>query len=204
MDTSFLSSLPKRAYSPPTQSPEDASLRRVWTELAEEWLARIEQLPPTIRARLGFLSDGDWEQPRWALVQQGVHLNVVEHLVSAGSQALLPVNIRGGKPADPFLQLWIAAAIQSLDDIEIVRLKARSLEPTNTSLRISPGGVRLVLVDASAGNAVALGINGTPLMKMIIFDDNGIVVDQRTSLRSVRIEDVTLCRCLSGSFFWFI
>ena len=166
---------------------ESAPLRRNWTELAEQWLARIEQLPPAIRARLGRLGDGDWEQLQQALQLQGVHPRVVEHLVSAGAQDLLPVTMRGWKPADPFLQLWIAAAIQSLDDVEIVRLKARPLEPTNTSLPIPAGGARLVLVEAPAGDAVALGINGTPLMQMMVFGANGQVVKERGPLRVTRI-----------------
>ena len=169
------------------ESLENALLQRNWTELAEQWLARIAQLPPAIRAQLGRLRAGDWQQPREALLKQGVHPRVVEHLVSAGAQDLLPVTMRGRKPADPFLQLWIAAAIQSLDDVEIVRLKARPLEPTNTSLPIPAGGARLVLVEAPAGDAVALGINGTPLMQMMVFGANGQVVKERGPLRVTRI-----------------
>ena len=170
-----------------SESLEDARLRRVWTELAEEWLARIEQLPPETRARLGRLIDGDWEQPLQALQQQGVHLKVVEHLVSAGAQDLLPGTMQGRKPAEPFRQLWIAAAMQSLDDVDIERLVARPLEPTNTSLRIPAGGARLVLVQVPAGNALALGINGTPLMQMMVFAANGQVVEERGPLRVARI-----------------
>ena len=177
MDASQLSS----------ESLENRSIRRGLAGMAEQWLPRIEQLPPTIRRRLGRLSDGDWQPPREALLKQGVHPRVVEHLVSAGAQDLLPVTMRGRKPADPFLQLWIAAAIQSLDDVEIVRLKARPLEPAITSLPIPAGGARLVLVEAPAGDAVALGINGTPLMQMMVFGANGQVVKERGPLRVTRI-----------------
>ena len=158
-------------------------MRRVWTELAEEWLARIEQLPPAIRARLGRLRNGDWEQPRQTLQQQGVHPRVVEQLVSAGAQALLPGTKQGLKPAEPFRQLWVAAAMQSLDDVEIVRITARPLEPTNMSLRIPAGGARLVLVEVPDGDALALGINGTPLMQMMVFGANGQVEEERGPLR---------------------
>ena len=170
-----------------TEALESAPLRRNWTELAEQWLARIEQLPPAIRARLGRLGDGDWEQLQQALQLQGVHPKVVEHLVSAGDQDLLPGSMQGRKPAEPFRQLWIAAAMQSLDDVEIERLKARPLEPTNTSLRIPAGGARLVLVEVPAGDAVALGINGTPLMQMMVFGVNGQVEEERGPLRVTRI-----------------
>ena len=166
---------------------QDAPYRRVWTELAEQWLARIALLPPAIRAQLGRLRAGDWQQPREVLLKQGVHPRVVQQLVSAGAQDLLPVTMRGRKPADPFLQLWIAAAIQSLDDVEIVRLKARPLEPAITSLSIPAGGARLVLVEAPAGDAVVLGINGTPLMQMVVFGVNGQVEAERGPLRVTRI-----------------
>ncbi len=170
-----------------TELQQDAPLRRVWNELAEQWLARIALLPPAIRAQLGRLKAADWQQPREALLKQGLHPRVVEHLVSAGAQDLLPVTMRDRKPADPFLQLWIAAAIQSLDDVEIVRLKARPLEPAITSLPIPAGGARLVLVEAPAGDAVALGINGTPLMQMMVFGVNGQVEEERGPLRVTRI-----------------
>ena len=183
VDASQLSRFPELGGSLPSESLEEAPLRRVWTELAEEWLARIEQLPPAIRARLGRLRAEDWEQPRQALQQQGVHPKVVEHLVSAGAQDLLMGSMQGRKPDEPFRQLWIAAAMQSLDDVEIERLKARPLEPTNTSLRVPAGGARLVLLEVPAGDALALGINGTPLMQMMVFGANGTVVEQRGPLR---------------------
>jgi serine/threonine-protein kinase len=169
------------------ESLEDGSIRGGWTDLAEEWLPRIEQLPPTIRVRLGRLSDGDWEQLRLALVQQGIHPSVVEQLVSASSKALLPEFMQGQKHAEPFRQLWVAAAMQSLDGVEIVRLKARPQEPINTSLRIPSGGVRLVLVEVRADDVLVLGIDGTPLMQMLVFGPNGQVVVKRGPLRVVRI-----------------
>ena len=170
-----------------SESPEGVPLRRLWTEMAEQWLARIEQLPPAIRARLGRLSDGDWKQPRQVLVQQGVHLKVVEHMVSAGSDALLPGSMQGWKPVEPFRQVWIAAAMHNLDDIEIVRLKASRLESTNLTLHIPARGARLVMVDVPAGDALALDINGTPLMQMMVFGANGRLLEEQGPLRAVRI-----------------
>ena len=187
VDASLLIRSPERAGSLPSESLEDALLRRVWTELAEEWLARIEQLLPPIRARLGRLRDGDWEQPRQELQQQGVHPSVVEHLVSAAAEDLLPGTKQGRKPAEPFRQLWIAAALQSLDDVEIVRLMARPMEPTNTSLQIPAGGARLVQVQVPAGDALVLGVNGTPLMQMMVFGANGQMEQERGPLRVARI-----------------
>ena len=174
-----------------SESLEEGSMRGGWMELAEEWLARIEQLPPAVRARLGRLSNGDWEQPPQALVQQGIHPKVVEHLVSAGTKALPPAFMQGRKPAEPFRQLWIAAAMQSLDDVEIVRLKSRHLETINKSLPIRAGGARLVLAEVPKGYALALSINGTPLMQMIVFGARGKVVEERGPLRLVQIKPET-------------
>ena len=171
-----------------SESLEEGSMRGGWMELAEEWLVRIEQLPPAVRARLGRLRVGDWEQLRQRLLQQGIHPKVLEQLVSAGAQDLLVGAIQSRQQlAEPFRQLWIAAAIQSLDDVEIERLIARSSELTYMSLRIHAGGARLVLVEVPPGDALALGINGTPLMQMIVFGVNGQVEVERSPLRVARI-----------------
>ena len=70
---------------------------------------------------------------------------------------------------------------------QIERLTARPLDPINTSLRILAGGVRLLLVEVPAGDALVLGINGTPLMQMLVFGANGQVEEERGPLRVVRI-----------------
>ena len=52
VNTAVLDRFPERGGRLPSDGLEDAPLRRVWNELAEDWLARIEQLPPTLRSRL--------------------------------------------------------------------------------------------------------------------------------------------------------
>ena len=183
MDASLLRHFPQRVETLSAESLEDAQIRRVWMELAEDWLARIELLSPAIRARMGRLQDDDWEQSGQALQQQGVHPRVVEHLVSAGAQNLLLGTMQGRKPTEPFRQFWMAAAMQSLGDVEIERLAARPMEPTTKSLPIPAGGARLVLVEVPVGEVLALGINGTPLMQMTVFGVNGDVVEERGPLR---------------------
>ena len=48
---------------------EDVALEKNWTEQAERWLARIEQLSPVIRAQLGRFNDEDWQYTSQMLQQ---------------------------------------------------------------------------------------------------------------------------------------
>ena len=49
----------------------------------------------------------------------------------------------------------------------------------------------MVLVEVPAGDAVALGINGTPLMQMMVFGVNGQVEEELGPLRVVKVETET-------------
>ncbi|MEB3184777.1 MAG: phosphotransferase, partial [Cyanobacteriota bacterium] len=62
VDASLLAQFPERGGRLPSDSADDAPLRKVWNELAEEWLARVEQLPLEIRRRLGNFSEADWQR----------------------------------------------------------------------------------------------------------------------------------------------
>ena len=189
VDTSLLSRFPERGGRLPSDSLEDAPLRRVWNDLAEEWLARIEQLPPSMRSRLGQLKDQDWMQQQQELVKQGTHPQVVEQLVSAGARNLLPGDALGTKPAEPFRQLWIAAAIQTLKGVQIEGITAQTEQATNLSLRVPSAAARLISVTVPAGTALVLGINGTPLMQMTVFGSAGQLVEERGPLRVVTLPD---------------
>jgi serine/threonine-protein kinase len=178
-----LDRFPERGGRLPSDDLEDAPLRRVWSELAEDWLARIEQLPPALRSRLGSLNQADWSEQRAELVKQGVTPRAVEQLVSAGARDLLPGDARGLQPKEPYRQLWYAAAIESLRDVQIEQVKARPRIATNLSLRIPAGGARLISVVVPAGAGLVLGINGTPLMEMTVFGADGEVRAERGPLR---------------------
>ena len=183
VNTAVLDRFPERGGRLPSDASEDAPLRRVWNELAEDWLARIEQLPPALRSRLGSLKQADWSEQRAALVKQGVTPRAVEQLVSAGARDLLPGDARGLQPEEPYRQLWYAAAIESLRDVQIEQVKAKPRIATNLSLRIPAGGARLISVGVPAGTGLVLGINGTPLMEMTVFGADGAVRAERGPLR---------------------
>jgi len=187
VDDSLLAQYPERNGRLPGDSLDDAPLRRAWNELAEEWLARVEQLPPALRSRLGRLKAADWRKQRELLTQQGVDARVVEQLVTASAQNLLPGVAAGAKPAEPYLQLWYAAAMRSLDDVRIEAVKARPREATVLSSRVKAGGARLISIQVPKGRRLVLGINGTPLMQMTVYGGDGAVVAERGPLRVVTL-----------------
>ena len=187
VDSSLLARYPERNGRLPGDGLEDAPLRRVWNELAEEWLARVEQLPPALRSRLGRLEDADWRRQRDLLTQQGVDLRVVEQLVTASAQSLLPGVPTGAKPPEPYRQLWFAAAMRSLEDMRIETLSARPRQATVLSSRVQAGGARLITINVPKGRRLVLGINGTPLMQMTVYGAKGDVVAERGPLRVVTL-----------------
>ena len=186
VDASLLARYPERNGRLPGDGLEDAPLRRVWNELAEEWLARVEQLPPALRGRLGRLNEADWRKQRDLLTQQGVDGRVVEQLVTASAQPLLPGVAMGAKPPEPYRQLWFAAAMRSLDDVRIETLVAKP-QQTVLSSRVQAGGARLITIKVPQGRRLVLGINGTPLMQMTVFGAKGEVVAERGPLRVVSL-----------------
>ncbi len=187
VDDSLLAQYPERNGRLPSDSLVDAPLRQAWNELAEEWLVRVEQLPPALRGRLGRLTAADWSKQRDVLTRQGVDGRVVEQLVTASAQNLLPGVAAGAKPPEPYRQLWYAAAMRSLDDVRIESVTARPMEPTVLSSRVKAGGARLISIDVPKGRRLVLGINGTPLMQMTVFGGDGTVVAERGPLRVVTL-----------------
>ena len=187
VDDSLLAQYPERNGRLPGDAVADAPLRQAWNELAEEWLARVEQLPPALRSRLGRLNAADWRQQRELLTTQGVDGRVVEQLITASAQNLLPGLVAGEKPSEPYRQLWYAAAMRSLEDVRIETVTARPREATVLSSRVKAGGARLISIQVPKGRRLVLGINGTPLMQMTVYGDDGAVVAERGPLRVVTL-----------------
>ncbi|MGC6483911.1 MAG: serine/threonine protein kinase [Synechococcus sp.] len=187
IDASFLARHPERKGRLPGDGPNDAPLRRAWRALAEEWLARLAQLPPALRSRLGRLEDADWRQQRDRLTQQGVPPRVVEHWVTVSARFLLPDVAIQDKPPEPYRQLWFAAAMRSLAAMRIEALAARPQQATVLSSRVQAGGARLITIHVPEGHRLVLGINGTPLMQMTVYGAKGDVVAQRGPLRVVSL-----------------
>ena len=188
VDASVLARFPHRGGRFPSDALDDVPLRQAWNDLAEEWLVRIEQLSPQLRRRLGELKNTDWQKQREALSELGVHGRVIEQLVTAGAQNLLVGSFIDQKPAEPYLQLWYAAALRSLADVQIDALKARPSIPTVFSKRVSPGAWRLISIQVPPGHRLVVGINGTPLMQMTVYGSQGDVIAERGPLRLVTVE----------------
>ena len=187
VDAGLLAQFPERGGRLPSDSLDDAPLRKVWNELAEEWLARVEQLPLDIRRRLGSFTEGDWQRRQSALVSQGLSPSVLRQLVSGSAQNLLPGRPGSDIPPEPFRQLWFAAAEQSLANVQIEAIQAQPMETRVLSAQVDAGGARLFPVRLPAGYRLVLGVNGSPLMQMSVFSAEGSLLEAKGPLRVVSL-----------------
>jgi serine/threonine-protein kinase len=187
VDASLLAQFPERGGRPPSDSLEDAPLRKVWNDLAEEWLARVEQLPLGIRRRLGGYSNADWERRQQSLASQGISPQVLRQLVSGNAQNLLRGRQDSGIPPEPFRQLWFAAAEQILGSMQIEAIEARPLQTQTISASVEAGGARLFPVRLTPGQRLVLGVNGSPLMAMSVFGADGTLLEPKGPLRVVSL-----------------
>ncbi len=175
VDSAFLKLHPARSGRLPSDSPGDIKLRRSWADLAQEWLARVERLPPSLRARLGSFSDSDWRGSSRRLTDQGIHPLVLERLV-------------GASPAEPFRQFWIATAMRTLDDLQLETVEAKSGELVNRSVRIPAKSGLVVALPLPPEQKFFLALDGTPMMKMSLFGAGGTLLEQRGALRAIKLE----------------
>ena len=187
VDASLLAQYPERRGRLPSDALEDAPLRKVWNELAEEWLARVEQLPLALRQRLGSFSSADWDRRRRALESQGLSPEVLRQLVSDSARNLLPTTANNGIPEEPFRQLWYAAADQTLENVGIESIAVPSRTNQLMSADVPANGARLFAIRLPRGHALALGVNGTPLLEMSVFAADGRQLESRGPLRVVSL-----------------
>ena len=187
VDAGLLAQYPERGGRLPSDSLDDAPLRKVWNELAEDWLSRVEQLPLELRTRLGRFTAGDWRRRQADLVAQGLSGSVVEQLVSGSAQNLLPGRSGGDIPPEPFRQLWYAAAEQGLANVRIEAIEAQLGETRVVSAAVPASGARLFPIRLPADSRLVLGVNGSPLMQMSLFSADGAVLEARGPLRVVTI-----------------
>ncbi|MEB3200728.1 MAG: phosphotransferase [Synechococcaceae cyanobacterium] len=187
VDASLLAQYPEQKGRLPGAGPEDAPLRKVWNDLADDWLARVEQLPLELRSRLGRFGSGDWERSQKQLVAQGLSPVVLQQLVSGSAQNLLPGS--GGQeiPPEPFRQLWYAAAQQVLAELRLDPIVATSREAQIVSAEVPANGVRLFAIRLPASHALVLGVNGTPLVQMSVYGADGKLLEERGPLRVVSL-----------------
>lgn len=187
VNASLLAQYPERRGRLPGDSLEDAPLRKVWNELAEEWLARVEQLPLSLRQRLGSLQERDWQRRQEGLLRQGIAEPVLRHLVSASARGLLPGRSGDAMPEEPFRQLWYAAADQVLQNLRIEPIQADSATTQVLSAEVPAGGARLFVIRLPAGHGLALGVNGTPLLQMGLYAADGASLEANGPLRVVSV-----------------
>ena len=190
VDANLLAQFPERGGRLPNDAIEDAPLRKVWNALAEEWLARVEQLPPPLRRKLGSFSTADWDARQRQLAGQGVSPPVLRQLVSGNAQALLPGRAGADIPAEPFRQLWYAAGEQTLQTLQIEPIQATAGEVKALSASLGAGGARLFPIRLPAGYRLVLGVNGSPLMQMSVYNAAGSLLEPKGPLRVVSLPPV--------------
>jgi len=188
VDAALLAQYPERNGRLPSDSLEDVPLRRVWNELAEEWLARVEQLPLPLRRRLGSFSASDWEQRQGGFVRQGLSPAVLRELVSASVQNLLPSRASQAMPPEPFRQIWYAAAEMMLENLRIEPIEAPSGNAQVLSAEVPASGARLFPIRLPAGHGLALGVSGSPLLQMSVYSAGGTLLEPRGPLRVVTLD----------------
>lgn len=187
VNASLLAQYPERRGRLPSDSLEDAPLRKAWSSLADDWLARVEQLPMALRRRLGSFSAADWNQRQRSLTQQGLSSEVLQQLVSGSAQNLLPGRSAGGIPQEPYRQLWYAAAIQILENLSIEPIEARPQVTQLLAADVPANGARLFPIRLPQGHALVLGVNGTPLLQMSVYGADGRSLAPRGPLRVVNL-----------------
>jgi len=183
VDANLLAQYPERRGRLPTDSLEDAPLRRVWNQLAEDWLARVEQLPMAVRRRLGSYSPGDWKRRQEAFLAQGLSTEVLQQLVSGSAQSLLPGRTGQDMPAEPFRQLWYAAADQTLENVRIEPIEVPTQVTQLLSADVPASGARLFPIRLPADHALVLGVNGSPLLQMSVYAADGSLLAPKGPLR---------------------
>jgi len=183
VDANLLAQYPERRGRLPTDSLEDAPLRRVWNQLAEDWLARVEQLPMALRRRLGSFSAGDWKRRQESFLAQGLSTEVLQQLVSGSTQSLLPGRNGQDMPAEPFRQLWYAAADQTLENVRIEPIEVTTQVTQLLSADVPASGARLFPIRLPTGHALVLGVNGSPLLQMSVYGADGTLIAPKGPLR---------------------
>ncbi|MFM7635232.1 MAG: serine/threonine protein kinase, partial [Cyanobacteriota bacterium] len=118
-----------------------------------------------------------------SLVGQGLSPSVLRQLVSGSAQTLLPGRPGADIPAEPFRQLWYAAAEQSLATVQIEAIEAQSLETRVLTAQVEAGGARLFPIRLPAGFRLVVGVNGSPLMQMSLFSSSGELLEAKGPLR---------------------
>lgn len=187
VDAALMAQYPERKGRLPGDGLDDAPLRRVWNSLAEEWLARVEQLPLALRQRLGSFSDADWSARQTELVAQGLSPSVLRQLVSGNVQNLLPGRKDQEVPREPFRQIWYAIGQQTLENLRIEPINAPSGTTQVVRADVPASGARLFAIRVPEGHGLALGVGGTPLQQMSVFAADGSLLAAKGALRVVML-----------------
>ena len=116
-------------------------------------------------------------------MNKGVHALVVESLVDFFAKKLSLDESLTAQSRDPFRQLWLASAINNLNGFQFETLKFGESYQPRRLLRITPGEIRLFVIEFEQASQSSLEVNGNELVEMIAYSTQVTIEQYRSSMK---------------------
>ena len=153
------------------------------------WLTQIERLHPSIRRKIGRLSDESWESSRKRLLDYGLSDLEVEQLVTEQFYTFLSLPNRNIKPKGLATQLWHAVALQRLAHMPVAIVDGCPGKPKSQYIDIPVNGVGVINLDSREIGANYLEFFDAKLPQLSIYAYEGTVLKKFSSLQDTSSSD---------------
>jgi len=153
------------------------------------WLTQIERLHPSIRRKIGRLSDESWESSRNRLLDYGLSDLEIEQLVTERFYTFLSLPNRNKKPKGLAIQLWHAVALQELAYMPIVIVDRCSGNQKSQYIDIPVNGVGVIDLDPREIAINYLEFFDAKLPQLTIYAYKGRALKQLSSPQDVSSSD---------------
>ena len=151
------------------------------------WLTQIERLHPSIRRKIGRLSDESWESSRKRLLDYGLSDLEVEQLVTEQFYTFLSLlNKIQGRGCS---KLWHAVALQRLAHMPVAIVDGCPGKPKSQYIDIPVNGVGVINLDSREIGANYLEFFDAKLPQLSIYAYEGTVLKKFSSLQDTSSSD---------------